>query len=356
MSSTKRPLEEVDDGDVATCNDDNSNENDEVIQDYFPAIKGCRSVEEFQCINRVEEGTYGVVYRAKDKRTGETVALKRLKMEMEKEGFPITSLREISTLLKARHENIVRVREVVVGTNMDKIYLVMDFVDRDLKSMMESMSTAFKMQEIKSLLYQLISAIAHMHSNWIIHRDLKTSNLLISSAGVLKVGDFGLAREYGSPLKDYTPVVVTLWYRAPELLLQMPKYSYPIDNWSIGCIFAELISMKPLFQGKSEIEQINLIFRELGTPSEKIWPGYEQLPMVKKIEFTNHPYNSLHNRFGKRLGTSGFDLLNRFLTYSPEKRITAEDAFEHEFFDSIVPKIFPEQPPSSFLDFTRNRL
>ena len=290
-------------------------------------------------------GTYGVVYRAKDKESGEIVALKRLKMDMEKEGFPITSLREISTLLKARHENVVGVKEIVVGSNhLDKIYLVMEYVDRDLKSMMDSQNVPFTITQVKSILYQLISAIAHLHANWILHRDLKTSNLLVSKEGVLKVGDFGLAREYGSPLKDYTPLVVTLWYRAPELLLQAGRYSYPVDNWSIGCIFAELVTFKPLFQGKSEIEQLNLIFKELGTPSEKIWPGYEKLPVVQKVQFTEYPYNSLHNRLGRRLGETGFSLLNRFLTYYPEKRVTAEVALEDPFFDSILPKIFtPEQ-------------
>lgn len=154
---------------------------------YFPAINGCRSVEEFHCMNRVEEGTYGVVYRAKDKRTGETVALKRLKMEKEKEGFPITSLREISSLLKIKHENIVTVREIVVGSNMDKIYLVMEFVEHDLKSLMETMKKPFLLGEIKTLLLQLLRAVAHLHDNWILHRDLKTSNLLLSHKGILKV-------------------------------------------------------------------------------------------------------------------------------------------------------------------------
>ncbi|KAB0399480.1 hypothetical protein E2I00_015792, partial [Balaenoptera physalus] len=186
---------------------------------YLPALQGCRSVEEFQCLNRIEEGTYGVVYRAKDKKTDEIVALKRLKMEKEKEGFPITSLREINTILKAQHPNIVTVREIVVGSNMDKIYIVMNYVEHDLKSLMETMKQPFLPGEVKTLMIQLLRGVKHLHDNWILHRDLKTSNLLLSHAGVLKVGDFGLAREYGSPLKAYTPVVVTLWYRAPELLL-----------------------------------------------------------------------------------------------------------------------------------------
>lgn len=187
---------------------------------YYCATQGCRSVEEFECLNKIEEGAYGVVYRAKDKKTNEQVALKRLKMEKEKDGFPITSLREVDTLLKCQHPNIVNVREIVVGSNMDKIYMVMEFVEHDLKSLMQyGMKNPFLMSEVKCLMQQLLSGIAHLHDNWIIHRDLKTSNLLLSHKGILKIADFGLAREYGSPLKEYTPVVVTLWYRSPELLL-----------------------------------------------------------------------------------------------------------------------------------------
>ncbi|KAG7226891.1 hypothetical protein INR49_022186, partial [Caranx melampygus] len=255
---------------------------------YLPALQGCRSVEEFQCLNRIEEGTYGVVYRAKDKKTDEIVALKRLKMEKEKEGFPITSLREINTILKAQHPNIVTVR-----------------------SLMETMKQPFLPGEVKTLMIQLLRGVRHLHDNWILHRDLKTSNLLLSHKGILKIGDFGLAREYGSPLKPYTPVVVTLWYRSPELLLGAKEYSTAVDMWSVGCIFGELLTQKPLFPGKSEIDQINKIFKDLGSPSEKIWPGYSELPAVKKMTFTEYPYNNLRKRFGALLSDQGFDLMNK---------------------------------------------
>ncbi|KAM6240803.1 cyclin-dependent kinase 11B isoform 3-T3 [Porphyrio hochstetteri] len=318
---------------------------------YLPALQGCRSVEEFQCLNRIEEGTYGVVYRAKDKKTDEIVALKRLKMEKEKEGFPITSLREINTILKAQHLNIVTVREIVVGSNMDKIYIVMNYVEHDLKSLMETMKQPFLPGEVKTLMIQLLRGVKHLHDNWILHRDLKTSNLLLSHSGILKVGDFGLAREYGSPLKPYTPVVVTLWYRAPELLLGAKEYSTAIDMWSVGCIFGELLTQKPLFPGKSEIDQINKVFKDLGTPSEKIWPGYNDLPAVKKMTFTEYPYNNLRKRFGALLSDQGFDLMNNFLTYYPARRITAEDGLKHEYFQEtplpIDPSMFPTWPAKS---------
>jgi cell division cycle 2-like len=154
------------------------------ITTYYCALQGCRSVEEFECLNKIEEGAYGVVFRAQDKKTNEVVALKRLKMEKEKEGFPITSIREVDTLLKSQHPNVVTVREIVVGSNMDKIYMVMDYVEHDLKSLMQhSMKKPFLISEVKTLMEQLLSGIAYMHDNWIIHRDLKTSNLLLSHKG-----------------------------------------------------------------------------------------------------------------------------------------------------------------------------
>ncbi|XP_056320524.1 cyclin-dependent kinase 11B isoform X2 [Danio aesculapii] len=318
---------------------------------YLPALQGCRNVEEFQCLNRIEEGTYGVVYRAKDKKTDEIVALKRLKMEKEKEGFPITSLREINTILKAQHPNIVTVREIVVGSNMDKIYIVMNYVEHDLKSLMETMKQPFLPGEVKTLMIQLLRGVRHLHDNWILHRDLKTSNLLLSHKGILKIGDFGLAREYGSPLKPYTPVVVTLWYRSPDLLLGAKEYSTAVDMWSVGCIFGELLTQKPLFPGKSEIDQINKIFKDLGSPSEKIWPGYSELPAVKKMSFTEYPYNNLRKRFGALLSDQGFDLMNKFLTYCPAKRISADEALKHEYFREsplpIDPSMFPTWPAKS---------
>ncbi|XP_020490968.1 cyclin-dependent kinase 11B isoform X3 [Labrus bergylta] len=318
---------------------------------YLPALQGCRSVEEFQCLNRIEEGTYGVVYRAKDKKTDEIVALKRLKMEKEKEGFPITSLREINTILKAQHPNIVTVREIVVGSNMDKIYIVMNYVEHDLKSLMETMKQPFLPGEVKTLMIQLLRGVRHLHDNWILHRDLKTSNLLLSHKGILKIGDFGLAREYGSPLKPYTPVVVTLWYRSPELLLGAKEYSTAVDMWSVGCIFGELLTQKPLFPGKSEIDQINKIFKDLGSPSEKIWPGYNELPAVKKMTFTEYPYNNLRKRFGALLSDQGFDLMNKFLTYCPSKRILSDEALKHEYLREtplpIEPSMFPTWPAKS---------
>uniref|UniRef100_A0A1J3EZU5 cyclin-dependent kinase n=1 Tax=Noccaea caerulescens TaxID=107243 RepID=A0A1J3EZU5_NOCCA len=308
-------------------------------------LQGCRSVDEFERLNKIDEGTYGVVYRAKDKKTGEIVALKKVKMEKEREGFPLTSLREINILLSFHHPSIVDVKEVVVGSSLDSIFMVMEYMEHDLKALMETMKQRFSQSEVKCLMLQLLEGVKYLHDNWVLHRDLKTSNLLLNNRGELKICDFGLARQYGSPLKPYTHLVVTLWYRAPELLLGAKQYSTAIDMWSLGCIMAELLSKAPLFNGKTEFDQLDKIFRILGTPNESIWPGFSKLPGVK-VNFVKHQYNLLRKKFPATsvtgspvLSDAGFDLLNKLLTYDPERRITVDAALKHDWFREVpLPK------------------
>ncbi|GAB4829329.1 hypothetical protein Ancab_018998 [Ancistrocladus abbreviatus] len=198
---------------------DNDNNSQEIPEPPGPPqrtvnmLQGCRSVDEFERLNKIDEGTYGVVYRARDKKTGEIVALKKVKMEKERDGFPLTSLREINILLSFHHPSIVDVKEVVVGSNLDSIFMVMEYMEHDLKGLMESIKQPFSQSEAKCLMLQLLEGVKYLHDNWVLHRDLKTSNLLLNNLGELKICDFGLARQYGSPLKPYTHLVVTLWYR-----------------------------------------------------------------------------------------------------------------------------------------------
>lgn len=314
-------------------------------------IQSCRSVESFKKLNKIEEGTYGVVYRAQEKVTGEVVALKQLKLEREREGFPVTSLREISALMTCKHPNIVNIREVVMGSKMDQVYIVMDFIDHDLRGLMDEMRRPFDTSEVKTLLQQLLSAIDAMHQHWYIHRDLKTSNLLLNNRGEIKVADFGLARKIGEPnAGKLTQTVVTLWYRAPELLLGETEYSWPIDIWSAGCIFAELLGGKPLFDGKSEPDQIHKIFQLLGMPNERIWPGFSQLPHAAKVAAVQSYHNHLNNMF-PILSKHGLDLLKSFLAYDPKARPTAAEALKHPFFlEDPLPKAsehFPTWPSKS---------
>ncbi|XP_064437975.1 cyclin-dependent kinase 10 isoform X6 [Mirounga angustirostris] len=213
----------------------------------------CRSVKEFEKLNRIGEGTYGIVYRARDTQTDEIVALKKVRMDKEKDGVPISSLREITLLLRLRHPNIVELKEVVVGNHLESIFLVMGYCEQDLASLLENMPTPFSEAQVKCIVLQVLRGLQYLHQNFIIHRDLKVSNLLMTDKGCVKTADFGLARAYGIPVKPMTPKVVTLW--------------------AMGCILAELLAHKPLLPGTSEIHQVDLIVQLLGTPSENIWPA-----------------------------------------------------------------------------------
>uniref|UniRef100_A0AAX7U515 mitogen-activated protein kinase n=1 Tax=Astatotilapia calliptera TaxID=8154 RepID=A0AAX7U515_ASTCA len=232
----------------------------------------CRSVREFEKLNRIGEGTYGIVYRARDTKSDEIVALKKVRMDAEKDGVPISSLREITLLLRLRHPNIVELKEVVVGTQLESLFLVMSYCEQDLASLLENMQTPFSEAQVKCIVLQLLRGLEYLHHNFIIHRDLKVSNLLMTDKGCVKIADFGLARMYGIPQQPMTPRVVTLWYRAPELLLGTKTQTTALDMWAVGCILAELLAHKPLLPGTSEIQQVDLIVQLLGTPNENIWP------------------------------------------------------------------------------------
>eukprot|EP00250_Pteridium_aquilinum_P015672 c22693_g1_i1 orf=838-1791(+) len=304
----------------------------------------CRSIHEFQRLGKINEGVYGVVFKALDKRTGETVAIKKVKMENEKDGYPITSLREINILLSMDHPSIVVVKEVAVGKDLETIYMVMEYMEQDLAGLLDTHKRPFSQSEVKYMMLWLLEGVEYLHSKWVLHRDLKPSNLLLNRHDMLKICDFGLARQFGSPLKTYTRRVVTLWYRAPELLLGQGKYSTAVDMWSLGCIMAELLSKVPLFDGHSELDQLKKIVGILGIPDETIL--HDNRSGVR-FDFLRKPLKSkLREKFpptsftGKTpLSENGFDLLSRLLTYDPSKRISAEDAVKHVWFkEDPLPK------------------
>lgn len=289
-------------------------------------------MERYQKLEKIGEGTYGVVYKAKDKKSGKIVALKRIRLEAEDEGIPSTAIREISLLKELRHPNIVRLFDVVHAEK--KLTLVFEYLDQDLKKYLDVCEGGLELTFVKSFLYQLLTGVAYCHHHRVLHRDLKPQNLLINREGDLKLADFGLARAFGIPVRSYTHEVVTLWYRAPDVLLGSRKYSTPVDIWSIGCIFAEMVNGTPLFKGTSEETQLDIIFRHLGTPNETNFPGLSELPDWKDNFPIYPPPAGIHDLVPK-LDEAGVDLLTSMLIYDPAQRITAQNARQHRFFDSI---------------------
>ncbi|KAM7040429.1 cyclin-dependent kinase 10 isoform 2-T2 [Acridotheres tristis] len=260
-------------------------------------------------------------------------------------GMPISSLREITLLLQLQHPNIVELKEVVVGNHLESIFLVMGYCEQDLASLLENMQTPFSEAQVKCIILQVLKGLQYLHENYIIHRDLKVSNLLMTDKGCVKIADFGLARTYGMPPKPMTPKVVTLWYRAPELLLGMTTQTTSIDMWAAGCILAELLAHKPLLPGTSEIHQIDLIVQLLGTPNENIWPGFSKLPLATQYTLRKQPYNNLKHRF-PWLSEAGLRLLNFLFMYDPKKRATAKDCLESSYFKEKPLPCEPELMPT----------
>jgi cyclin-dependent kinase len=290
-------------------------------------------MELYEKLEKIGEGTYGVVYKARNLETGNIVALKKIRLEGEDEGIPSTALREISVLREIEHENIVKLIDVVHESQKSKLYLVFEYLDQDLKKYLDRVGKSLHKLLVKSYTYQLISGIYTCHSHRLLHRDLKPQNILIDRAGTLKLADFGLARAFCTPCKTYTHEVVTLWYRPPEILLGCTQYSTAADVWSIGCIFSEIASSRPLFCGDSEIDQLFKIFRLLGTPTEETWPGVELLRDYKP-SFPKWQAQEM-TALAKFLDPDGLDLLMKMLTYDPEKRISAKAALDHPYFDDL---------------------
>ncbi|CAG8479210.1 5934_t:CDS:2 [Diversispora eburnea] len=247
--------------------------------------------ENYAKLEKLGEGTYGVVYKARDKTTGNIVAIKKIRLETE-EGIPPTSIREISLLKEAtRNENIVKLLDIVSQEN--KLYLVFEFLTMDLKKFIKAIP---KKHTMDPLIIKLVDGTMFLHMHRIFHRDLKPQNLLIDTGGDLKV--------------------VTLWYRAPEILLGSRQYAFAIDMWSIGCIFAEMANQKTLFPG---------------TPNEEMWPGISYLPDYKPC-FPQWKPQKL-DQYAPTLDSLGIDLLQKLLTYDTVRRISARRAILHPYFN-----------------------
>uniref|UniRef100_A0A914LWH0 Protein kinase domain-containing protein n=1 Tax=Meloidogyne incognita TaxID=6306 RepID=A0A914LWH0_MELIC len=390
-----------------------------------PSINKGRSLDDFTKIDKIGEGTYGVVYKGIEKKTGKFVAMKKIRLESEDEGVPSTAIREISMLRELRNPNIVTLEDVIMQESrlylifeflqmdlkryMDnvaegsmekqlvksflyqmcqamcfchqrrvlhrdlkpqnllvdpethtikladfglaravgipiraytheesRLYLIFEFLQMDLKRYMDNVAEgSMEKQLVKSFLYQMCQAMCFCHQRRVLHRDLKPQNLLVDpETHTIKLADFGLARAVGIPIRAYTHEVVTLWYRAPEVLLGAHRYSTGIDIWSIGCIFAEMARNKPLFQGDSEIDQLFRIFRILSTPTEQAWEGVTQLPDYKP-SFPKWRDYHLEQKMDLYLDKNGLELLSKMFLYNPSDRISAKQMLKHPYFNGL---------------------
>jgi len=288
-------------------------------------------MEQYEKLEKVGEGTYGVVYKAQDS-TGGIYALKTIRLEAEDEGIPSTAIREISLLKELQHPNIVKLVDVIHTER--KLTLVFEYLDQDLKKLLDTCDGGLDPTTTKSFLYQLLRGVAYCHQHRVLHRDLKPQNLLINREGALKLADFGLARAFGIPVRSYTHEVVTLWYRAPDVLMGSRKYSTPVDIWSVGCIFAELVKGQPLFPGQTDADQLQKIFRMLGTPTEALWPTITELPDWKPDfqKYDKQPWSQIVPSLEEE---SGVALLEQMLVYSPDKRVSGRDAMTQPYFQTV---------------------
>lgn len=288
---------------------------------------------QYKKLEKLGEGTYGVVYKAEDAQTGEFVAIKKIKLDHSDEGVPATTLREISMLKRLKHPCIVDL--IHAQYQEGRLYLIFEFVEQDMKAYLENLSGAPSAIVVKKLMYQLLSGLHHCHRRCILHRDLKPQNLLIGKDDTLRIADFGLGRQHGIPIQPFTHEVVTLWYRAPEILLGTPKYSGAVDMWSVGCIFAEFFTREAIFMGDCEIDQLFQIFRTLGTPDNKTWPGVEELKEYKHV-FPKWERQSVAIICPPlEDDEQGLNLLEKCLLYKPNMRCVAKEARKHPYFEEV---------------------
>ncbi|KAL4303628.1 hypothetical protein GQ457_10G009390 [Hibiscus cannabinus] len=343
---------------------------------------GSRSVDCFEKLEQIGEGTYGTicfcnqVYMAREIKTGEIFALKKIRMDNEREGFPITAIREIKILKKLHHENVIKLKEIVTSQDPEKdeqgrpgkcygnkykggIYMVFEYMDHDLTGLADRPGIRFTVPQIKCYMRQILTGLHYCHVNQVLHRDIKGSNLLIDNEGNLKLVDFGLARSFSNDHNaNLTNRVITLWYRPPALLLGATKYGPAVDMWSVGCIFAELLHGKPIFPGKDEPEQLNKIFELCGAPDEVNWPGVSKIPWYNNFKPTRPMKRRLREVF-RHFDRHALELLERMLTLDPSHRMCAKDALDAEYFwtDPLPcdPKSLPKYESSHEFQIKKKR-
>ncbi|NWX18915.1 CDK18 kinase, partial [Aegotheles bennettii] len=296
---------------------------------------GFGKLETYVKLDKLGEGTYATVFKGRSKLTENLVALKEIRLEHE-EGAPCTAIREVSLLKNLKHANIVTLHDIIHTER--SLTLVFEYLDNDLKQYLDNCGNLMSVHNVKIFMFQLLRGLAYCHGRKILHRDLKPQNLLINERGELKLADFGLARAKSVPTKTYSNEVVTLWYRPPDVLLGSTEYSTPIDMWGVGCIHYEMVTGRPMFPGSTVKEELHLIFRLLGTPTEDTWPGITSNEEFKAYNFMQYRAQPLINH-APRLDSEGIDLLMNLLLYEAKGRVSADAALRHPYFKSLGERV-----------------
>lgn len=285
----------------------------------------------------VGSGTYGKVFKGLNVYTKGLVALKRIRMEGERDGFPVTAVREIKLLQSLRHINIVNLQEVMVEKN--DCFMVFEYMSHDLTGLLNHPSFKLDAAQKKHLAKQLFEGLDYLHIRGVLHRDIKAANILVSNEGILKLADFGLARFYAKRHQlDYTNRVITIWYRSPELLLGETKYTAAVDVWSAACVMVEIFTRNAIFTGDgTELSQLEKIYNILGTPNRQEWPGLVDMAWFELLRPTAKRKNIFAEKYRDRMTEAGFDLLAAMFRYDPAKRPNAAEVLQHPYFTTEEP-------------------
>ncbi|XP_054012358.1 cyclin-dependent kinase 14 isoform X1 [Hylaeus anthracinus] len=298
--------------------------------------------EAYVKLEQLGEGSYATVFKGYSHLTNQVVALKEIRLQ-EEEGAPFTAIREASLLKELKHSNIVTLHDII--HTRETLTFVFEYVHTDLSQYMErhgSGNGGLDPRNVKLFLFQLLRGLAYCHRRRVLHRDVKPQNLLISEIGELKLADFGLARAKSVPSHTYSHEVVTLWYRPPDVLLGSTEYSTSLDMWGVGCIFMEMLTGEPTFPGvRCTYDQLDKIFKVLGTPTEETWPGVTHLPGYKPHRLGFYPPRKLGLSFPRLYDIAdGDSMASSLLQLNPDQRIGAEEALRHPYFASLPRKLY----------------
>ncbi|KAI5191694.1 cyclin-dependent kinase 7 [Nematocida minor] len=311
---------------------------------------------------KIGEGTYAIIYFGKEYLVspsdasdeiitesppsnalpGRTVAIKRIKKNPSQLDIEIAALREIKHLKYLKSEHIIDLFDIIVQDR--HIHIILPYMESNLEVIIRSKKLIFMPQDVKAWMLMICKGLHECHSHFVIHRDIKPNNILVGKDGSLKLADFGISVDIGFPLRALTPNVVTRWYKAPEILLGCTNYTFAIDIWALGCLFAELLQRIPYLPGRSDTHQLELIYSVIGTPTEEEWKE-----IGHKTEGLAIPSHIPRSNFAVSFGAAGndaIDLLNKMFVYVPSKRITIDEILSHPYFTNT-----PAPTPAENLPF-----